>query len=242
MCAVPCQLVAALRLRSGRSSLRSVHRTARSCIAGPLFTLDQDRLCLHLGQEPSGEAAQLLGIVRQGQGVIEHGRSLSHGIPCGNPVVAERSDYPAASGRQVRSGIRQSIPSSSMDNCAGVSATLPSLAEGQTNRPFSSRFTSCHWSAIGPSDNGDAGALTVPPDHLHEVAPATTEHEEMPGERVLLQHRLGLRRERRKAFAHVGDPRRKPDPRIDWYRDHAVSPRISRAKASGSWPPLIHIR
>ena len=35
---------------------------------------------------------------------------------------------------------RQSIPSNSIDNCAGVSATLPSFAEGQTNRPFSSRF------------------------------------------------------------------------------------------------------
>ena len=40
--------------------------------------LDQDRLRLHLGQKPRGEAAQLLGIFRQGQGLIEHGRSLSH--------------------------------------------------------------------------------------------------------------------------------------------------------------------
>lgn len=32
------------------------------------------------------------------------------------------------------------MPSSSIDNCAGVSAILPSFAEGQTNRPFSSRF------------------------------------------------------------------------------------------------------
>lgn len=46
--------------------------------------LDQDRLRLHLGQKPRGEAAQLLGIFRQGQGLIEHARSLSHGIPYGN--------------------------------------------------------------------------------------------------------------------------------------------------------------
>jgi hypothetical protein len=46
--------------------------------------LDQDRLCLHLGQEPRGEAAQLLGVFRQGQGLIQHERSLSHCIRCGN--------------------------------------------------------------------------------------------------------------------------------------------------------------
>lgn len=46
--------------------------------------LDQDRLRLDLGQEPRGEAAQLLGVFRQGQGLIEHDGSLSHCIPCGN--------------------------------------------------------------------------------------------------------------------------------------------------------------
>jgi hypothetical protein len=46
--------------------------------------LDQDRLRLHLGQKPRGEAAQLLGVFRQGQGLIEHAGSLSHCIPCGN--------------------------------------------------------------------------------------------------------------------------------------------------------------
>jgi hypothetical protein len=46
--------------------------------------LDQDRLRLYLGQEPRGEAAQLLGVFGQGQGLIEHARSLSHCIPCGN--------------------------------------------------------------------------------------------------------------------------------------------------------------
>ena len=78
--------------------------------------LDQDRLRLHLGQEPRGETAQLLGIVRQGQGVVEHARSLSCRNPCGNPAIACPSDYPADRGRQVRSGARQSIPSSSIDS------------------------------------------------------------------------------------------------------------------------------
>ena len=58
--------------------------------------------------------------------------------------MRELADYPAARGRHVRSGARQSIPSSNMDNCAGVSATLPSLAEGQTNRPLSRRFMNMH--------------------------------------------------------------------------------------------------
>jgi hypothetical protein len=102
--------------------------------------LDQDRLRLDLDQKPCGEAAQLLGVFRQDQALIKHGKSLSHGIPCGNPSIAGRVVYPAARGRRVRSGARQSIPSKSIANCAGVSATFPPLAEGQTNRPFSSRF------------------------------------------------------------------------------------------------------
>ena len=51
---------------------------------------------------------------------------------------------------------------------------------------------------------------------------------------TLLQHRLGLRRQRREPLAHVGGARRQPDPRVRRNRDHAVTPRISRAKASGS--------
>ena len=46
--------------------------------------LDQDRLRLHFGQKPRGEAAKLLGVFRQGQGLIQHSRSLSHCIRCGN--------------------------------------------------------------------------------------------------------------------------------------------------------------
>ena len=46
--------------------------------------LDQDRLCLDLGQEPRGEAAQFLGAFGQGQGLIQHVGSLFHCIRCGN--------------------------------------------------------------------------------------------------------------------------------------------------------------
>lgn len=49
-------------------------------------------------------------------------------------------DYPAACGRQVWRGFRQSIPSSMYAICAADIATTPSTAEGQTKRARSSRF------------------------------------------------------------------------------------------------------
>ena len=44
-------------------------------MAGQLVAqlLDQHRLRLHLGEEPRGEGAQLLGVFRQGGGLVEHG-------------------------------------------------------------------------------------------------------------------------------------------------------------------------
>ena len=80
------------------------------------------------------------------------------------------------------------------------------------------------------------------PSHLHQIALAATEDKQMSAERVLLQHRLGLRRQGRKALAHVGHSGRQPDPRVRRDRDQTDSPRISRANASGSYPPLIRIR
>jgi hypothetical protein len=46
----------------------------------------------------------------------------------------------ASSALCVRIGIRQSMPSSSIDNCAGVSDTLPEVACGHTKRPRSRRL------------------------------------------------------------------------------------------------------
>ena len=58
------------------------------------------------------------------------------------PFVAARlGRQPAAPGRHARCGLLQSMPSSSMDSIAGVNATTPSRACGQTNRPRSSLFT-----------------------------------------------------------------------------------------------------
>jgi hypothetical protein len=47
---------------------------------------------------------------------------------------------PAISVLQVRTGVRQSIPSRSMESIAGVSETTPSWAAGQTKRPRSRRL------------------------------------------------------------------------------------------------------
>jgi hypothetical protein len=75
------------------------------------------------------------------------------------------------------------MPSNSMDSCAGVTAILPSLAAGQTNRPFLKPFAE------------KACPLGIPPDNLQQVATPTTEHEQMAGIGIKLQNLLGLRRQ-----------------------------------------------
>ena len=63
-----------------------------------------------------------------------HSHRLSHA------VAPARRTHPASSGAKVRAGWRQSMPSSSIDNCAGVNAATPWSVRGHTNRPFSSRL------------------------------------------------------------------------------------------------------
>ncbi len=52
--------------------------------------------------------------------------------------------YAARCGCHVRVSILQSMPSSSMDNWAGVKDTAPLSACGQTKRPFSRRLANRH--------------------------------------------------------------------------------------------------
>lgn len=66
--------------------------------------------------------------------------------------------YTAICGVQVLSGLRQSMPSMSIDNCARVSATVPSLACGQTDRSRSSRFANRH----GPSSSAHKILIVSP--------------------------------------------------------------------------------
>ena len=49
-----------------------------------------------------------------------------------------RTVYPALWGRQLYCGLRQSMPSRRQASCEAVSATIPSVADGQMKRPFSS--------------------------------------------------------------------------------------------------------
>jgi hypothetical protein len=103
-----------------------------------LGLLDQEHRLQHRGIE----SVQILDRKRR----FHH----AHSMPCTRcevmhktPVNTDESDmslYIVIAGCQVRSGLRQSIPSSSIDNCARVSETLPQLACGHTKRPRSSRF------------------------------------------------------------------------------------------------------
>jgi hypothetical protein len=52
--------------------------------------------------------------------------------------------YTANCGTCVRTGRRQSIPSSNIESCAGVSDTVPLVACGQTNLALSSLFENRH--------------------------------------------------------------------------------------------------
>ena len=102
--------------------------------------LDQDRLRHHLGQKPRGEAPQLLGAFRQGQGLIEHARSLSHCIPCGNHGLRgwQIIPLPGAS-RHAAVSASQSLPAAST-TAQATAPPSPPVAESQTKRPFSKRI------------------------------------------------------------------------------------------------------
>jgi hypothetical protein len=81
------------------------------------------------------QPAQGLDIIRQRTGLGRDGGIVPAGEDDDIRTTADESNgrgYPAAVGRQVRTGIRQSMPSSSMPSCAAVSATTPSATESQT--------------------------------------------------------------------------------------------------------------
>ena len=92
-----------------------------------------------LGDGLEQQSAQDGGIVGERCGVDRAGHAES------SPAAPRRSKrnlrpmrYPATCGRAVHAVRRQSMPSSSIDICAGVSETAPLVALGQTNLPRSS--------------------------------------------------------------------------------------------------------
>src|SRR3546814_10021927 len=93
------------------------------------------------------QAAPPPHVIGQGGSVQRHestlpapGGPLARQPPPTGPGESICRSYPASSGRQVRRGIRQSIPPTSIASCAGVTTTWPSAGDGHTNRPFSSRL------------------------------------------------------------------------------------------------------
>ena len=66
--------------------------------------------------------------------------SRSREKSCGKNLLR----YTDNCGSQVRSGRRQSMPSSNIDNCARVRETVPLVACGHTKRPRSSHFANRH--------------------------------------------------------------------------------------------------
>ncbi len=91
---------------------------------------------------------EFIGVCGQDLRVIRHGHCIAELPPKENPWQAFYYlfllNYPALNGRHVRCGIRQSIPSNSIANWAGVTLTLPCAGDGQTNRPRSKRFENRH--------------------------------------------------------------------------------------------------
>jgi hypothetical protein len=66
-------------------------------------------------------------------------RELNKGIKI-SEHFREEMFYTAMLGAAVRIGLRQSMPSSSIESCARLSETTPLSACGQTNRPRSRRL------------------------------------------------------------------------------------------------------
>ena len=80
-----------------------------------------------------------------GNGLIRHPDPLAdQGIQCQKNLRKPVTFYPARRGITVRSGRRQSIPSSSIESCADVRLTLPVFVIGQTNLPRSIRLENRH--------------------------------------------------------------------------------------------------
>src|SRR5271167_910283 len=81
-----------------------------------------------------------------------------------------------------------------------------------------------------------AGSLTVMPDHLQQVASATTKAKQLSAQRIAPQYLLYLQRQARKALPHVGVAGRQPYPHAARNRNHGSvsSPRMIRSRLSTS--------
>src|ERR1035438_8875563 len=122
-----------------------------------------------------------------------------------------RITHTAICGAQVLCGLRQSMPSSSIDNCARVRQTVPSVACGQMNRPRSRRLANGSFSSLRPDESSSlqtlgkqAKAVAVEPQQLDDIAAASAENKDVTGERLLIEHRLHLRTQAVETPTHIG--------------------------------------
>src|SRR5665213_2032582 len=82
-------------------------------------------------------------------------------------------------------------------------------------------------------------AVTAPPQYFQQIAALAAEHEHVPREGSLAQHRLHQRGQARHAFAHVGDSRGNPHPGVGWQSQHqADSASITSRSTARSIGPL----
>ena len=83
--------------------------------------------------------------VDEGNGLIRHPDPLANqDVQCQKNLSKPVTFYPARRGITVRSGRRQSMPSSSIESCADVRLTLPVFVTGHTNLPRSIRLENRH--------------------------------------------------------------------------------------------------
>ena len=113
--------------------------------------LDQQRPGFNLISQKAVHHPQFIGVIRGDIEVFQHGQtdtgsgakreSRKRAKPnLSQPLLA----CPTCNGRHGFRGIRQSIPSGNIDNCAAVTLILPSFAADHTNRPFSRRLLNRH--------------------------------------------------------------------------------------------------
>ena len=123
--------------------------------------------------------------------------------------------------------MRQSMPSTSIDNCAGVSDTLPEVALGPDEAAALESLDQQHQ------------ASPIEPQQLDDVAAPAPEDEDMALERVLRKRRLHQRSQPIEALPHVGVARHDPHAGVGRQTDHVGMPRstaITVRSVAGSAP------
>jgi hypothetical protein len=104
--------------------------------------------------------------------------------------------------------MRQSMPSSNIDSCAG----------GQRHSAIL-RLRPNEAALLKPLGE-QAQTLSVPAQHLDQIAALAAEHEQLSAERILAKLPLGQRGQAVKALPHVGVTARQPTTHVRRRRDH----------------------